>query len=454
MLWKKKPMNSNVITSEAKQSVLVIGGGIAGMQASIDLAEMGFKVYLVEKSPSIGGRMAQLDKTFPTNDCSICILAPKMADCNDHPNVNVITCSEVKEVKGKAGDFKVKVLKKARLVDEKKCTGCGQCAEKCPTKVPDEFNMGLGTRKAAYLYFLQAVPRVALIDRDHCVRITKGPTKDGKPRCGICIDVCQAGAIDFEQKDEELELNVGAIVVATGFDPYDPSPLTEYGYGRFKNVITALEFERVICASGPTGGHLKRLSKDSKEPKKIAFIQCVGSRDVNYNKYCAAVCCMHSTKEAILSREHDPEVQSFIFYTDIRASGKGFQDYVARAEREYGVTYIRGRVGKIDEDSDENLVVHYADTLAREVKTMQVDLVVLATCLVPRKEAVELARVIGIQVDENEFFRSDPFSSTEAEVPGIFLCGYCQGPKDIPESVTQASAAAMKAAEFFKQRQF
>jgi len=435
-------------------SVLVIGGGIAGIQASFDLAEMGFKVYLVEKSPSIGGRMAQLDKTFPTNDCSICILAPKMADCNDHPDIEVLTYSEVKEVTGGAGDFKVKVLKKARLVDEKKCTGCGQCTEKCPIKVPDEFNMGLGTRKAAYLYFLQAVPRVALIDREHCVRITKGPTKEGKPRCGVCIDVCQAGAIDFEQKDEELELNVGAIIVAIGFDPYDPSGLTEYGYGRFKNVMTALEFERVICASGPTGGHLKRLSQDGREPKRIAFIQCVGSRDINHNKYCAAVCCMHATKEAILAREHDAEVQSFIFYTDIRASGKGFQDYVARAQREYGVTYIRGRAGKIDQDSDESPVIHYTDTLAGEVETMQVDLVVLATCLVPRKGAPELARILGIQVDENKFFQSATFSPTESGVPGIFLCGYCQSPKDIPESVTEASAAAMKAAELFNQGQF
>ena len=434
-------------------SILVVGGGIAGIQASIDLAEMGFKVHLVEKSPSIGGRMAQLDKTFPTNDCSICILAPKMADCNDHPSIDVMTCSELISVAGKPGEFKVRVLKKARLVDEKKCTGCGECTEKCPTKVPDEFNMGLGMRKAAYLYFLQAVPRVALIDRDHCVRITKGPTKDGKPRCGICIDTCQAGAIDFDQHDEEIELDVGAIVVAIGFDPYDPSVLEEYGYGRFKNVVTAMEFERIICASGPTGGHLVRLSKDGEEPKRIAFIQCVGSRDVNHNKYCAAVCCMHATKEAILSSEHDPDVTSVVFYTDVRASGKGFQDYVARAEREYGVSYIRGRVGRIEEDSEQNLVVHYADTVGGGVESMEVDMVVLSTCLVPRKEAPELGRVIGIDVDENGFFKSDPFSPTQTEAPGVFVCGYCENPKDIPESVTEASAAAMRAAEFIKRGQ-
>jgi heterodisulfide reductase subunit A len=442
------------LEDEAMSMVLVIGGGIAGIQAALDLAETGFKVYLVEKSPSIGGRMAQLDKTFPTNDCSICILAPKISDCNDHPNINVLTYSEVKEVKGEAGDFRVKVLRKARLVDEKKCTGCGVCAEKCPVKVPDEFNMGLGTRRAAYLYFLQAVPRVAVIDREHCVRITKGPTKGGKPRCGVCTDACQAGAIDFGQQDEELELNAGAIIVAIGFDPYDPTPLTEYGYGKFKNVLTALEFERLICASGPTGGVLKRLSPDGREPRRIAFIQCVGSRDLKHNQYCAAVCCMHAIKEAILAREHDPKVKSFIFYTDIRASGKGFQDYVLRAEQGYGVTFIRGRVGRIGLDSNENLFIHYENTLAGKVEIMPVDLAILATCLVPRKDASLVANILGIQTDENKFFQSHPFSPTESGVPGIFLCGCCEGAKDIPESVTQASAAAMKAAEFLKQRQF
>jgi len=428
-------------------SVLVIGGGIAGIQAAFDLAEMGRKVYLVEKSPSIGGRMAQLDKTFPTNDCSICILAPKMADCYDHPNTTVLTYSEVKEVTGSAGDFTVKVLKKARYVDEKKCTGCGTCTEKCPAKVPDEFNMGLGTRKAAYLYFLQAVPRVALIDREHCIRITRGPTKDGKPRCGVCINVCEAGAIDFEQKDEEITLKVGAIVIATGFDPYDPTPLTEYGYRRYKNVVTAMEYERLVCASGPTGGHLKRLSADGRDPKTIAFIQCVGSRDLHHNKYCSSVCCMHSTKEAILAREHDPEIRSYIFYIDLRASGKGFQNYIARAEREYNVTYIRSRVAEIAQDSEENPVIWYEDTSSQEVKSMTVDLAVLATCLVPRRDAGPLAKVVGVALDEYNFFQTALFSPVDTTIPGIFTCGYCQGPLDIPESVAQASAAAARAAE-------
>jgi heterodisulfide reductase subunit A len=438
MLWEMDIMSD---------AVLVIGGGIAGIQASLDLADMGKHVYLVEKSPSIGGRMAQLDKTFPTNDCSICILAPKMADCYDHPNTTILTYSEVKEITGSAGDFTVKVLKKARYVDERKCTGCGECTEKCPAKAPDLFNMGLGTRKAAYLYFLQAVPRVALIDREYCIRMTKGLTKDGKPRCGVCKDVCQAGAIDFDQQDEEITLNVGAIIIATGFDPYDPTSLTEYGYRRYKNVVTAMEYERLICASGPTGGHLKRLSADGRDPKTIAFIQCVGSRDLHHNKYCSSVCCMHSTKEAILASEHDPEIHSYIFYIDIRASGKGFQNYIARAEKEYNVTYIRSRVAEITQDAEENPVIWYEDTNSRQVKSMTVDLVVLATCMVPRTDAVGIAAITRTALDEYKFFQTSPLAPVDTTIPGIFACGYCQGPMDIPESVAQASAAAARAAE-------
>ena len=428
-------------------AVLVIGGGIAGIQAALDLADMGKKVYVVEKSPSIGGRMAQLDKTFPTNDCSICILAPKMADCYDHPNTEVLTYSEVKEISGQAGDFTVKVLKKARYVDPKKCTGCGECTEKCPTKASDEFNVGLGQRKAAHLYFLQAVPRVALIDRNACIRITKGPTKEGKPRCGLCIDVCQAGAIDFDQQDEEITLKVGAIIIATGFDPFDPTPLTEYGYGKYKNVVTAMEYERLICAAGPTGGHLHRLSEDQRDPKALAFIQCVGSRDLHHCKYCSSVCCMHATKEAILAREHDPEITSYIFYMDIRASGKGFQNYVIRAEKEYNVQYIRSRVAEITQDSEENPVIWYEDTASREVKSMTVDMVVLSTCMVPRADAADLAKIAGVALDEYNFVETSSLSPVDTTVPGVFACGYCQGPMDIPESVAQASAAAARAAE-------
>ncbi|MDY6892564.1 MAG: CoB--CoM heterodisulfide reductase iron-sulfur subunit A family protein [Chloroflexota bacterium] len=433
-------------------AVLVIGGGIAGIQASLDLAEMGKQVYLIEKTPSIGGRMAQLDKTFPTNDCSICILAPKMADCYDHPNTTVFTCSEVKEVTGSAGDFTVKVLKRARLVDEKKCTGCGACTEKCPAKAPDEFNVNLGTRRAAHLYFLQAVPRLALIDKNSCIRYTKGPKKDGSPRCGVCIEACEAGAIDFDQQDEEITLKVGAVIIAIGFDPYDPTSMTEYGYGRFKNVVTGMEYERLICASGPTGGHLHRLSDDHRDPKKIAFIQCVGSRDLHHNRYCAGVCCMHSTKEAILANEHDNDIHSYIFYIDVRASGKGFQNYVARAEKEYNVTYIRSRVAEITEDADQNPVIWYEDTSSQEVKSMTVDMVVLATCMVPREGVDSISEATKVDLTEYKFFKTSSMSPVDSTIPGIFACGYCQGPMDIPESVAQASAAAARAAEIVSSR--
>ena len=421
------------------KDVLIIGGGVAGIQASLDLADMGLKVHLVERTPSLGGRMAQLDKTFPTNDCSICILAPKMADCSGHANINTLTYSEVKEVSGSAGDFTVKVIKKARYVDEKECTGCGECSPRCPVKVTDEFDMGLRKREAIYFYFLQGVPRVMTIDRKHCIYLTRG-------KCGICKKVCQKNAIDYEQKDTQLTLKVGAIVVATGFDPYDPSVLPQYGYATQENVITSLEYERLICASGPTGGRLERPS-DRREAKKIAYIQCVGSRDFRHQRYCSAVCCMHATKEAILAKEHVPDMQSFIFYTDIRASGKGFQKYVGRAQKEYGVKYIRGRGAEISQNSKGDPIVWYEDTQSRKVKRLRVDMAVLATALVPRKGVKEFAQILGVKLDEFDFFASDPFSSMQTTRAGIFACGYCEGPADIPESVAQASGAAAKAAE-------
>ncbi|MDH4207566.1 MAG: CoB--CoM heterodisulfide reductase iron-sulfur subunit A family protein, partial [Anaerolineae bacterium] len=341
------------------ESVLVVGGGIAGIQASIDLANMGQHVYLVEQSPSIGGRMAQLDKTFPTNDCSMCILAPKMIECAGHKNVELLTYSEVEEVSGGPGHFRVVVRRKPRYVDVTKCTGCGDCAEKCPRRVPDEFNVGLGKRKAIYLPFPQAVPRKMTIDAESCLYLTKG-------RCRVCEETCQAGAIDLEQQEELLELEVGAIVLATGFDPFDPAALEEYGYGRIANVITGLEYERLICASGPTGGHLARPS-DGKVPETIAFIQCVGSRDVNYQAYCSSVCCMHATKEAILANEHYRQLKSFIFYTDMRAVGKQFQEYLTRAKEEYQVTFVRSRPGKITvNEATGNPIVWYEATVLKE----------------------------------------------------------------------------------------
>jgi heterodisulfide reductase subunit A len=424
----------------AQPQVLVIGGGVAGIQAALDLGDMGMQVHLVEKKPSIGGRMAQLDKTFPTNDCSLCILAPKMAECSRHPNVTLHTNSEVKSVAGSAGAFTVEVLKRARFVKESVCTGCLECTQKCPTKVPDEFDLGLRMREAVYTYFMQAVPAVASIDRENCLYLTKG-------RCGICKRVCQPGAIDYEQSDLEISLDVSAIVVATGFDPFDPAVVKPYGYGKYRNVITSMEYERLISASGPTGGHLWRQS-DREPVKKLAFLQCVGSRDLKHNRFCSSVCCMYATKEAILANEHDHEVQSTIFYTDLRAAGKGFQEYVTRAEREYKVSFVRARVAEITQDEQERPVIVYENMesptpMGRET----VDLAVLAISLAPRRGAQELADVLGIELDEYNFIKTDPFEMADTTRPGVFACGYCRGPADIPESVAQASGAAARAAE-------
>lgn len=424
---------------EKPKAVLVIGGGIAGIQAALDLGDMGIKVHLVEREPSIGGRMAQLDKTFPTNDCSICILSPKLADCFRHPNITLHTISEVKNVTGQIRDFSVKLRKYARFVKENECINCGECAAKCPVKVPDEFDMRLRKREAIYPYYLQGVPAVMTIDRENCLYLTRGV-------CRICEKFCTINAIDFEQKDTDATLHVGAIIVATGFDPFDPSGIPQYGYKRYRNVITSLEYERLICASGPTGGHLTRPS-DKKPAETIAFIQCVGSRDLKNNRYCSSVCCMHATKEAMLAYEHDPKVKSYIFYMDLRAAGKGFQKYVARGEQEYNISYIRNRVAKITEDRNENPIVWYEEPQSSKTEKMTMDLAVLATSLMPRKGVEELAKVLGVELDEYNFFKTDPFNPLDTTKPGIFVCGCCREPTDIPESVAQASGAAERAAE-------
>jgi heterodisulfide reductase subunit A len=419
--------------------VLVIGGGIAGIQASLDLAEMGLRAHLVERTPSIGGRMAQLDKTFPTNDCSTCILSPKMVDCARHPNIVLRTYSEVQGVTGEAGAFQVQVLKHARHVDEALCTGCGDCALKCPRKVPDAFNLGLAERRAIYLPFPQAVPMVMTIDPEQCIRLTRG-------KCGLCEQVCQAEAIDFDQKDQAITLEVDAIVVATGYDFYDPSPIGTYHYPHYPNVVTALEYERLISASGPTGGQLLRPS-DGQPAKTIGFVQCAGSRHVRHNRYCSTVCCVHSTKEGVLAWDHDHDVRSYIFYTDLRGSGKGFREYMGRAQRDYGVSFVHGRVAQISEDEEQNPIIKYEDAATMRPQRMAVELAVLATSLVPRHDAADLAAVLGIELDEFGFVRTDPFAPTDTSRPGIVACGCCLGPADIPQSVVQASAAAARAAE-------
>jgi heterodisulfide reductase subunit A len=419
--------------------VLVIGGGIAGIQAALDLAEQGLRVHLVERTPSIGGRMAQLDKTFPTNDCSTCILSPKMVDCARHPNIVLHTYAQVREVTGTAGDFQVRLVKRARYVDESLCTGCGDCAQKCPRKVPDAFNLGLNERRAIYLYFPQAVPMVMTIDPEHCTYLQRG-------KCGLCEKICQAGAIDYEQQDQEIELGIDAIVVATGYDFYDPTALGQYGYHRYPNVITALEYERLISASGPTGGHLRRPS-DGEPAKTIGFVQCTGSRHVRHNRYCSTVCCVHSTKEGVLAWEHDHEAHSSIFYTDLRGSGKGFREYMVRARESFGVSFVRGRVAQILEDDHQNPIIKYEDASTLRPERMTVDLAVLAVSLVPARDAPEMAAILEIELDEFGFVKTDPFAPADTSRPGIVACGCCLGPSDIPQSVAQASAAAARAAE-------
>ena len=424
------------------KDLLVIGGGVAGIQASLDLGDRGYHVYLVERNPSIGGHMALLDKTFPTNDCSMCILAPKMNECNAHPNIDILSYSEVVGLVGDTGDFTARVRRKARFVNEDKCTGCGDCASKCPSKIPNEYNGNLDKRKSIYLPYPQAVPRVMTIDKEHCLYLTKG-------KCGNCKKVCNAGAVDYDMKDSFLDINVAAVIVATGFDLFDPTSMEEYGYGKYANVLTAMEYERMICASGPTMGHLET-APGKEHPKKLAFIQCIGSRDLQHNAYCSSVCCMHAVKEAMLAREHYEDIEPYIFYTDLRAVGKGFEEYTKRARKEYGIQYIRARPGQITEDAaTKKLSIWYDDTVNRKVRKLEADMAVLCTCLVPAKGHEELSRTLNIDIDKDGFFRSTdgltaPLDTARA---GIFLAGYCQSPKDIPESVAQGSGAAARAAE-------
>ena len=418
------------------KKALVIGGGIAGINAALDLANLGFEVYLVERSPSIGGHMAQLDKTFPTLDCSACILTPKMVDVARHPNIRLLTYSELLGMEGYIGNYKVRILKKPRYVDESKCTGCGECAKHCPVEVPSEFDMGLGPRKAIYIPFPQAVPLKYTIDYEHCIR------------CELCSRACQAGAIDFSQEPEEIELEVGVIVVAIGFDIYLPEDMPEFGYGRYPNVITGLELERLLNAAGPTNGALMRPS-DGKEPKRVVFIQCVGSRGTGRFIYCSGFCCMYSIKQAVLLKERIEGIDVVILYTDMRTNFKGYEEFYRRA-KELGVKFIRvdlqGR--RIEEDPETgDLIVRARTEGGREVE-LRADLVVLATTAIPRPGAHELARKLNIPLGPNGFFMEahPKLRPVDTAMDGIFLAGACQGLKDIPYSVSQGSAAAARAA--------
>lgn len=415
---------------------MVVGGGIAGINAALDMANMGFKVYLVEKDESIGGHMAQLDKTFPTLDCSICIEGPKMVEVARNPNIEIISFADILQVDGFIGNFKVRIRKNARFVIPENCTGCGECADICPVEYPNQWEMNLGTRRAISVPFPQAVPLIYTLDKDHCIE------------CFKCVDVCGArAAIDFEQQEEEIELEVGTITVATGFDIYYPYDDPRYGYGRYPNVVTALEAERLINAAGPTGGHVIRTS-DGEEPHSVAFIQCVGSRDVNRNEYCTGFCCMYSIKEAILIKEHEPDTEIYILYMDMRTPFKGFEEFYRRA-RDLGITFIRGRPSEMIEDPEtHNLIIRADDTILGEPIEIEAEMVILSTAGVPNQGTDDLARILHITRGTDGFFmESHPkLKPIDTPVDGIFLAGACQGLKDIPYSVSQGSGAAGRAA--------
>ncbi len=422
------------------RSALIIGGGVAGIQAALDLADTGYKVFLVEKEPSIGGMMARIDKTFPTMDCSICILAPKMSDVGHHPNIELLTNSEVSEVKGYIGNFHVRVLKKPRYVTMD-CSACGECAKVCPIVAPNEFDVGLASRHGIYMPFAQAVPATYIIDMNQCLN------KDGVVVCDKCMKACERKAVVFEMKPETLELEVGTIVVATGADVFDPSVLPNYGYGRFPNVITSLEFERLINAGGPSGGHLIRPS-DKQIPKRVAFIQCVGSRtDKNGRLYCSNVCCMNTIKDSLLIKEHWPGTEIYVFYVDIRAYGKGFEDLYTRA-RKTGVKFIRGLPAEIKEDKRiHNLWLIGENTLQKQLYKINVDMAILSVGLESRKDSETIQRLLTLSRDQDGFFlEAHPkLRPVDAATGGVFFAGCAESPKDIKDSVTQASAAAARA---------
>ena len=428
--------------SPVVKRALVIGGGIAGIQTALDIADAGFEVDIVEKKPTIGGKMAQLDKTFPTLDCSACILTPKMVEAAAHEKINIYTYSEVEHVSGFVGDFTVDIRKKARSVNMDKCTGCGVCQEKCPSKkIPNEFNRGLNNRTAIYTPFAQAIPNVPVIDRENCIKFKTG-------KCGVCSKVCQAGAIDYDQQDEIVTQKYGAIVVATGFDTIKLDKYDEYAYSQSKDVITSLELERIMNAAGPTKGHLLRPS-DGKEPKKIVFVQCVGSRGQSCRdkSYCSKICCMYTAKHAMLIRDKYPDVDVTVFYIDVRTPGKNFDEFYRRAVEEYGVHYIKGQVGKVIPQPDGSLLVQGSDLIDNKQILKKADMVVLATAIEPNPDVRKIATMLTASIDTNNFLTEAHAKLRPVESPtaGIFLSGVCQGPKDIPETVAQAGAAAVKA---------
>ncbi len=416
-----------------KGSVLVVGGGIGGIQTSLDLVQAGFHVTLVEKTSSIGGTMAQLDKTFPTNDCSMCILSPKLVSCGRELNIDIITNAEVEHISGRPGNFKADIKVAPRYVDQSLCTGCGTCVEYCPIYVESKFNEGLVERKAVYIEFPQAIPLVATIDRDNCIG------------CQMCENVCLAKAIKYSDERETRSIDVGAVILCPGFEEFDASAKKEYGYGRYDNVLTSIQYERILNASGPYGGHVLRPS-DGMIPKKIAWIQCVGSRDPHIDKpYCSGVCCMYATKEAIMTQEHVTDVEETIFIMDMRAVGKGFEQYYNRAQNEWGIRYVRSRPGEVMEDpKTKNLLIRYEAEDGSEI-TEEFDMVILSVGLQTDKSQRKLADDLGLTLTEDGFAQTDYTNPLATSREGIYVAGAFSGPKDIPETVAGAIGAAAKA---------
>ncbi len=430
---------------DVTKKVLVIGGGVAGIQAALDCAEGGVPVVMVEREATIGGKMAKLDKTFPTVDCSACILGPKMVDVAQHEKITLHAYSEVVDISGYVGNFTVKIRKKTPYVDWSKCTGCGACTEKCPSRnTPDAFNEFTGKTTAITIAFPQAIPKKAVINAPYCRKLQSG-------KCGICAKICPTGAVNYEMKDEIITETVGSIVAATGYDLMDWTVYEEYGGGKYPDVITALQFERLLSASGPTGGHILRPS-DGKEPRSIVFIQCVGSRDKSVGRpYCSSFCCMYTAKQAVLAKDHLPDSQSYVFYMDIRAAGKLYDEFTRRAMEEYGSQYIRGRVSAIYPDGEGSYIVMGADTLMGEPIEIRADMVVLAVGIEASAGAPQLAEKLRISYDHYGFFMEShvKLKPVETNTAGVFLAGACQGPKDIPASVAQGSAAAAKVLDLF-----
>ncbi len=429
-------MNDKESPRTAKRgSVLIVGGGIGGMQAALDLADSGFKVHMVQKDSSIGGTMVMLDKTFPTGDCSMCMISPKMVEVGRHENIDIHTLAEVVSVEGQPGNFTAKVKMQPRFVDPEKCTGCGICEEKCPKKVTSEYEQGLAKRKAVYSLFPQAVPNTRAIDKDTCIYFLKG-------KCKACEKFCTAGAIDFEDTGKEFDLNVGAIILCPGLDRYNPEVRQEFGYGRWPNVVSSIQFERILSASGPYRGTVQRPG-DGKHPEKVAWIQCVGSRDPhNANPWCSSVCCMYATKQAIIAKEHDEKIEPTIFFMEMRAFGKDFDKYVDRAKNEFGIRYQRAMISAVREEAGSgNLILRYAredGTLVDET----FDMVILSIGFEPHADALEFAKTFGIEPNEYRFAKTTQFKPVDTTRPGVYVTGIYQGPKDIPETVMQGSAVA------------